>query len=166
MNFMFDLDISKCSACGACAIACMDQNDVDTSLGFPPLRRIFEAEHNGKYFYLSIACMHCEDAPCIRSCPSGCLRKDPATNFTIYMGEKCIACHSCAIACPFGIPSFGKDGTITKCDGCYIRVKYGLQPTCVLACPSGALSLCEQEQHFIGTKENSLKMIAHAQLIK
>ncbi|MFC1910982.1 4Fe-4S dicluster domain-containing protein [Chloroflexota bacterium] len=110
--------------------------------------------------------MHCENAPCIMSCPAGCLRKDPTTNFTIYASDNCIACHSCAMACPFGIPSFGKDGRITKCDGCYIRVKYGLQPACVLACPSGALSLCEQEQQLTGTRGNSLKMIVHAQLIK
>ena len=29
MKRYIDLDLEKCSACGACAVACMDQNDID-----------------------------------------------------------------------------------------------------------------------------------------
>ena len=28
-----ELDISRCCACGACSIACMDQNDIDLKTG-------------------------------------------------------------------------------------------------------------------------------------
>ena len=38
MGIMLDLDLKKCTACGACAIACMDQNDIDTEKGIRPFK--------------------------------------------------------------------------------------------------------------------------------
>ena len=43
-KYAIDLDITKCVACGACVIACYDQNDIDIKNGQPPLRNIFELE--------------------------------------------------------------------------------------------------------------------------
>ncbi len=37
-------DSTKCSACGACALACMDQNDVDVAHGQQPFRHTFTLE--------------------------------------------------------------------------------------------------------------------------
>ena len=37
-------DPEKCSACGACALACMDQNDVDIPGGEQPFRHTFVLE--------------------------------------------------------------------------------------------------------------------------
>ena len=34
----------KCSACGACALACMDQNDIDIPKGEQPFRNTFTLE--------------------------------------------------------------------------------------------------------------------------
>ncbi len=53
--------------------------------------------------------------------------------------ELCIGCHSCSISCPFGVPRFGKDGTMQKCDLCSVRLEYGMEPACVRACPTKAL---------------------------
>jgi Fe-S-cluster-containing dehydrogenase component len=53
--------------------------------------------------------------------------------------ELCIGCHSCSIACPFGVPRFGQDGTMQKCDLCSVRLENGLEPACVRACPTKAL---------------------------
>ena len=44
-KMILDFDSSKCCACGACAIACMDQNDYDPKTGSAPFRTIFETEH-------------------------------------------------------------------------------------------------------------------------
>ena len=166
MDLVFDLDISRCSACGACAVACMDQNDIDIKHGFSPFRTVFDIESKGKFAYMSISCMHCEDAPCIMACPVGCLSKDPATNLTIYDSYNCIGCHSCAMACPFGAPSFAKDGKMVKCDGCLTRLQNGMQPACILVCPTGALSLRPKEEYARGNRERSLKKIADALLSK
>ena len=41
-KIVFDFDPQKCSACGACAIACMDQNDVDEEAGMQSYRKVYE----------------------------------------------------------------------------------------------------------------------------
>ena len=79
MKYVFVLDESKCVACGACAVACMDQNDIDVAAGDTPFRTVYMGEKGSmsapKFSFLSIACMHCADAPCITGCPTGCLKK-------------------------------------------------------------------------------------------
>lgn len=147
MGKVIDLDFHKCSACGACAVACMDQNDLDVTGGVSPFRVVCDLEdRDGEYEYYSIACFHCDDAPCITACPCNCLSKDEETGFTVYDNTNCIGCHSCAMACPFGAPCYGSDGKMIKCDGCAERVKRGLEPACVRNCPTGALTLMEEQE--------------------
>lgn len=151
-KLLFDLDPQKCTACCACVLACMDQNDIDSAHGQHPLRNALELEGKNKdgtpvFSYLSVGCMHCEDAPCVMSCPVGCLWKDTETGLTLYNNAACIGCHSCAMACPFGAPSFGADGRMIKCDGCIDRLRAGMIPACVRVCPTGALT-CQPKQAF------------------
>lgn len=138
---IFDLDLNRCVGCFACVVTCMDQNDIDVSVEKPyrqitPIDSCFSA--TTKRAYLSIACMHCEDAPCIIACPTGALRKDEK-GMTVTQESLCIGCHSCAMACPYGAPKFSIGNKIRKCDGCAIRVENGLEPACVRACPTRAL---------------------------
>lgn len=159
LKLVFDLDANRCSACGACAIACMDQNDIDPFAGDAPLRVVSPVEAGEKQGYLSVGCFHCDDAPCIVACPSGCLYKDEETGLTLYDTTYCIGCHSCAMACPFGAPTFGADGKMRKCDGCVTRIRCNLEPACVRNCPTAALRIYEEavfEQQHTG---NSLKKI-------
>ena len=151
MKRYIDLDLEKCSACGACAVACMDQNDIDIQTEIP-FRHVFMADKNGIHgkepIYASLACMHCSDAPCVISCPVGCLSKDGDTGFTLYDNTNCIGCHSCAMACPFGAPRYRvPDGKMVKCDGCNERVRHGLQPACVRACSFDALTCVTEEEY-------------------
>ncbi len=139
---IFDIDLKRCVGCYACVVACMDQNDtdVDEEERFRDISVIRPAySSDGKLRYVSLACMHCEDAPCVIGCPTGCLQKDPATNMTIVEPSLCIGCHSCMMNCPYGAPRFGMDGKIRKCEGCHVRVEFGLEPACVRVCPTRAL---------------------------
>ena len=153
MKHVFVFDQDKCSACSACMMGCMDQNDIDVTQGEKAFRQTFDTEvptEGGEVFcaYLSAACMHCEDAPCIAACPVGCLSKDPETGFTVYDNTNCIGCKSCAMACPFGAPRYqASDGKMVKCDGCSVRVKNGLKPACVQACSFGALTCVKEEEY-------------------
>ena len=81
-KIVFDFDPQKCSACGACAIACMDQNDVDVEAGMQPYRKVYEYESATERVFISIACLHCPDAPCVTACPVGCIYKDAETGLT------------------------------------------------------------------------------------
>ncbi|MCF0228191.1 MAG: 4Fe-4S dicluster domain-containing protein [Parasporobacterium sp.] len=143
INFYADL----CVACGACSVACMDQNDIDTEKGDQPYRRAYQTDYTDsgeKHIgYFSASCRHCDDAPCIAACPSGCLFKDPETGFTVYDTTNCIGCRSCSMACPHGAPAVASTGKMAKCYGCNERVKAGLKPACVAVCPFGALKLEE-----------------------
>lgn len=149
-KYVIAFDPNKCCACNACAIACIDQNDIDIKGGDVSFRRTYDNEFKtdkGYYCaYISSACMHCADAPCINACPAGCIQKDPDTGLTVYDNTNCIGCHSCAMACPFAAPRFRhSDGKMVKCDGCNERVKHGLKPACVRACTFGALQLMTEE---------------------
>lgn len=46
MKMKLVLDVDKCCACGACAVACMDQNDIDIA-HMTPFRRVADFELNG-----------------------------------------------------------------------------------------------------------------------
>ena len=146
---IFDLDMDKCVACGACAVACMDQNDIFPENGDPIFRVIGTLEpciNNNKFSFLSLSCMHCTEAPCISACPTGCLHKNDL-GLTVYDRTKCISCHSCAMACPYGAPKYAVDGKLVKCNGCSVRQSHGLQPACVNVCPTRAL-ICVPESEY------------------
>lgn len=166
-KYMIDLNVDVCVSCGACAIACMDQNNIDITAE-KPFRTVFdvESQKNKKvsYGHLSISCMHCPDAPCVTACPCGCIKKDLETNLTIYDTTNCIGCHSCAMACPFGIPTFGTNGKMHKCDGCYVRVHNGMLPACVKICPVGALKLVERDDTETIPEKSSLQHSAYGVL--
>ncbi len=146
MSHAFYLDLDRCTGCMACAVACMDQNDLDMSGpggASTAWRRIFQLESgaapDARLRYVSLACMHCEDAPCIVGCPTGALARDTVTHAVKVDAALCIGCHSCSIACPFGVPRFGRDGIMQKCDLCSARLEAGLEPACVRVCPTRAL---------------------------
>ena len=145
MKLLLEFDEKKCSACGACAIACMDQNDINVEAGQQPYRKVYQYESGSERVYISISCLHCPDAPCVTACPVGCLYKDKETGLTKYDNTNCIGCHSCSMACPYGAPSFRPIGEthrekMEKCHGCPERVKAGLAPACAHSCPTGALT--------------------------
>ena len=143
MSYAFHLDLTRCTGCYACAVACMDQNDLDIGAEPSAWRQVFTIEtgagNEARVRHVSLACMHCEDAPCLVACPSGAISREPGTGIVTVAAELCIGCHSCSIACPFGVPRFGRDGTMQKCDLCSVRLENGLEPACVRVCPTGAL---------------------------
>lgn len=93
------------------------------------------------FIHLSIACNHCEKAPCLRACPSGAYSKDTQTNAIIHSPELCIGCKYCTWACPFDAPQYNPETRIIeKCNFCNNRLKNNEIPACALNCPTGALS--------------------------
>jgi anaerobic dimethyl sulfoxide reductase subunit B (iron-sulfur subunit) len=161
---IFEIDLERCVGCYACVVACMDQNDIDieNEKAFREvsiIRPIYST--SGKLGYVSLSCMHCDDAPCVIGCPTGGIQKDPVTNMTIIEPSLCIGCHSCVMNCPYGAPRFGPDGKIKKCDGCITRIEYGLTPACVRVCPTKALKYDTIENLEKLKKEKMLKKLVN-----
>ena len=140
-------DVARCVGCEACAVACMDQHDLQVTTKQEGWRQVFRVESGGypsaDVVYVSLTCQHCVDAPCVTACPVHALGRDPGTGAVEVARERCIGCRSCAPACPFGIPRYDAEGTMIKCDLCAARVTEGLLPACVRACPTGALGFAD-----------------------
>lgn len=96
-------------------------------------------------YFQPVTCNHCSMPACVAVCPTGAMRKHE-DNVVRSDPELCIGCQTCAVACPFGVPQLNPaTGKIAKCDGCFERVKKGLTPACVAACPTRALSFATPE---------------------
>ncbi len=163
-------DIDRCIGCYACQAACKQENDLaphtlekaleQTS---PVWRRVMEVEQ-GKYgqetvSYISLSCMHCADAPCVIACPTGALTRESDGSRVVVNQSKCIGCKMCLLACPFGVPQYGEDELMQKCNLCLSRLQEGAsEPACVAACPAKALrygdtaELSKNEQNKVASR--------------
>jgi Fe-S-cluster-containing dehydrogenase component len=162
-NKRFDLDIDRCVGCYACVIACKDQNIVDPLDDTTEFREVLslgnEPYSKEKISYISLACMHCEDSPCVMACPTGAIKKDEATQMVLVNQSLCIGCHSCAMSCPNGAPKFDTDGKMQKCEGCIERTESGLIPACVRVCPTKALKYDTEDNLNTLKKKHMLRKI-------
>jgi Fe-S-cluster-containing hydrogenase component 2 len=73
-------------------------------------------------------------------CPAEAISKSitPTGDYMVAVDrDKCIGCHRCVVACPFGAMDFFKGSRATKCDLC------GGSPRCVEFCFYDCLQLVE-----------------------
>lgn len=138
----FIFDYSKCVGCHACLVACYNENQTVPPISWRTINH-FNKEKLPLlgFIHQSIACNHCIEAPCLKSCPSGAYSKDLVTGAVIHDANKCIGCKYCIWACPFDAPKYNEaKGVIEKCNFCNSRLKEGKEPACTINCPTGALS--------------------------
>ena len=138
----FMVDQRKCASCKACEVACKRRNKLEA--GDARLRRVQTIESgtfpDTKVVHFSMSCMHCGKPACVEVCPAAAISKDPDSGAVIADRTKCIGCHYCFFACPFGVPQYREeDGTMIKCDLCADRRSMGLDPACAHTCFYGAL---------------------------
>jgi carbon-monoxide dehydrogenase iron sulfur subunit len=144
-NYILYFDYHRCMGCWNCYLACAvehsgSKNLIDAILERPkpkPRLRVLSLKGSGLPYV--VQCMHCEDPPCMKVCPVGAIYKGP-DGIVRVDEETCIGCRMCARACPFGAITMDEDkGVALKCDMCEDRLREGLAPACVTACPTGAL---------------------------
>jgi formate dehydrogenase iron-sulfur subunit len=158
MSKAFFIDTSRCMACKACQVACKQwnglpaektinvgshQNPQDLSAVTWTLVRMKEVMSGGKlkWLFFKDQCRHCVEPPCQMSAVfSGSIVKDKSTGAVIYT-EKSKYENFEDIMCPYNIPRQDKNtGQMFKCTMCVDRVKNGMLPACVKACPTGAMN--------------------------
>lgn len=134
----------RCVGCGACVVACLDQNDLEPENGDQSFCRLIQLESEDPaeppVSYRSMSCRHCRDSACLDACRSDAIYRDPQFGAVLIAEEKCQACGSCVRACPVQAVAVNRQGTAAKCDLCHERLKVGLKPACVKACPFQALA--------------------------
>lgn len=138
---IFIFDENKCVGCHACIVACMNENGFQSNEQWRTIHNSNNTHFpNLPLFYLSLACNHCDDAPCLKNCPAQAYSRDENTGAIIHHPEKCIGCKYCTWACPFDAPKYNpKEGIIEKCTFCNHRIEENLKPACANLCPTGAL---------------------------
>lgn len=186
-NWAMVIDHQKCVGCGACIVSCKNENNVPEGINWSyKITETTGTFPNVRFHYIPTLCNHCENAPCVRGCPTQALHKVEG-GITMHDPDKCIGCRYCIANCPYGVIAYnwrkphgywrgeetliegctsspremvektgGKDipyynpereatlagvrpvGVVEKCTFCEHRVKEGLLPHCVEACPADA----------------------------
>jgi len=140
-RFRFDLD--RCTGCGACVVACANENGLPPGGSWREVVSFNERRHPRlATFHLSLACNHCERPACLEGCPAGVYSRDEETGAVVARVERCLGCRYCSWACPYDAPRFDSAARIMrKCDFCAARQHEGRAPACVTVCPTGALDI-------------------------
>jgi Fe-S-cluster-containing dehydrogenase component/formate-dependent nitrite reductase membrane component NrfD len=134
------IDHTRCIGCHACSTACKSENEVPLSVNrtyvkyvdvgaFPSARRAFQVTR----------CNQCQAAPCVTACPTSAMyaRKDGIVDFDKSI---CIGCKACIAACPYDAIFINPaDNSAEKCNFCAHRIDMGLEPACVVVCPTEAI---------------------------
>lgn len=175
-RFGMVIDVGACIGCRRCMWACKAENNTPDTIS-PFWIEVFEVKAgvdvNGNpspedlkkgtttsyiksplegRWYLPAQCNHCDNAPCVKVCPTGATFKDK-DGLVLMDYDKCIGCRLCVVACPYSARRFNwfqgevpEDkvnplvpvrpvGVPEKCTFCVHRVREGRLPACVEACP-------------------------------
>ena len=134
------LDQTRCIGCHACTTACKSENEVPLGVTrtyvksvevgtFPQARRAFQVTR----------CNQCEDAPCVEACPTTAMYRRP-DGIVDFDKSVCIGCKACMAACPYDAIFMNPDDhSAEKCNFCAHRLEIGLEPACVVVCPTESI---------------------------
>jgi tetrathionate reductase subunit B len=147
-RFGMVIDAQRCLHCAACVVACKAENAVAAGKN----RNRLEEREFGAYPAVRVVmaptqCMQCDDAPCVRVCPTGASYRH-ANGMVLIDSDDCIGCRYCIEACPYEARYFDDEsGTVDKCTFCVHRVTQGLDPACVATCPTGTRVFGDLDDH-------------------
>jgi Fe-S-cluster-containing dehydrogenase component/formate-dependent nitrite reductase membrane component NrfD len=136
-NYGFAIDLRKCIGCHACTIACKAEHEIPIGVNRCWVKTVEKGSFpDTRRFFFPVLCNQCEDAPCVRICPTNTLyrRRDGIVDFN---PASCIGCRACMEACPYDQLFIDPNTrTAEKCNFCANRVENRLLPACVSVCPT------------------------------
>jgi Fe-S-cluster-containing dehydrogenase component/formate-dependent nitrite reductase membrane component NrfD len=155
------VDHTRCIGCHACTTACKSENLVPLSVTrtyvkhvdvgvFPQARRAHQVTR----------CNQCTHAPCVAACPTTAMFKriDGIVDFDKSI---CIGCKACMAACPYDAIFINpEDHSAEKCNFCAHRIDMGLEPACVVVCPTQAILIGDMND-----KSSYVSQIIHREAV-
>lgn len=160
------VDLDRCTGCMTCVIACKQENLTRPSVWWNKILEL-ESESLDRITYVRHACMHCENPPCLYSCPNDAIYQHP-DGIVLIRHQKCGGAGDCVDACPYGAIDINPDldyfadqklpfeqgeephrqhppGKAGSCTLCAHRIEAGQEPVCVSGCPSKAMIFGDRE---------------------
>ncbi|MGE0001295.1 MAG: 4Fe-4S dicluster domain-containing protein [Fimbriimonadaceae bacterium] len=154
------IDLTRCIGCDACTVACKQENGTPMDVFFARVLNVEAGRYpQVKRLYIPVLCNHCENPPCLKACPNKAIVKRQ-DGIVLIDQDRCRGTGACVSACPYGniilqpsedwyldeevpyerdyVKPRLKSGVARKCTYCAHRVDEGLDPACVVACPTEA----------------------------
>lgn len=154
MQKLLVFNVSKCTGCKTCEMAC---SLGQTGVCNPASSRRRTIHFDEDILDVPMQCQQCDDPACMNICPTGAIFVDGETGAKILNHTKCIGCKMCMMACPFGAVSVDPiSKKVVKCDLC------AGDPACAKFCPTGAIEYVTADIYGLMRQKAAVKEISKA----
>ncbi|MDX9727750.1 MAG: 4Fe-4S dicluster domain-containing protein [Bacteroidales bacterium] len=175
------IDLSKCRNARKCVEACQSAHHL-RPYEYHINTLVMQESVNTSAFFMPKPCQHCDNPPCVSVCPVDATFKRQ-DGIVLIDNERCIGCRFCIAACPYSArifhwqePSLNeadkdkeydvelnvpqKKGTVTKCLFSADRLREGMLPYCVSACPNGVFYFGDENEDAVtnGTTKETVRL--------
>ncbi|MFC1995575.1 4Fe-4S dicluster domain-containing protein [Chloroflexota bacterium] len=159
------VDLKYCNGCHTCEVACKQEHSLPVGTNWIKVLKIGPkiSGNNLRTDYVPWMCMNCPTAPCIEICPQKAITRRP-DGIVLVDAELCIGktCSKCVEACRIGVMQINPEkDKAEKCNMCVDRIDAGLQPACVVACPSKCMHFGEMNDF----RQNIIKRLYYFTLV-
>ena len=101
-------DEANCIGCHACEVHCKTNKNLGPGPAPCKIVTTGPIDIGGKprIHFTFMPCFHCEEAWCIKACPTGAMQRREKDGIVFVQSALCVGCKSCIAACPWGTPQW------------------------------------------------------------